>query len=177
MVLGLVFKQPYYLILAAIVTGLVFSLAVLLPNFQLLWIVSQTASLNELLLLLWSLYGAIFSNFTFTSASYTIVISVLFGMNVALLSFFIQKMRNGVSGLRSTGLTGIGGLISGSLGIGCAACGTFIFTSVLTLFGIGGVLTYLPFGGEEFGFLGVALLLYSNYSLTKKIANPFVCLI
>jgi len=170
-----IFKRPYYLILATVVTGFIFSLAVLLPSFQLLWIVMQTASLNEFLSLLWSLYGAISSNFTLTSAAYTIAIAVLFGMNVALLTYYIQKMRSGLTGLRSTGLTGIGGIVSGSLGIGCAACGTFILTSTLTLFGVGGVLTYLPLGGEEFGFLGVALLLYSIYSLTKKITDPLVC--
>ena len=174
-ILVAIFRRPYYLILAAIIASFVFSVAVLLPSFQLLWIVSQTASLGELLSLTVSLYGAISSNFTFVSASYTIVIALLFGMNVSLLTFYIQKMRTGIRGLRSTGLTGFGGLISGSLGIGCAACGTFIFTSVLTLFGIGGVLAYLPFGGEEFGFLGVALLLYSIYSLTKKITHPLVC--
>jgi hypothetical protein len=158
-----------------VVTGIVFSFAVLLPNFQLLWIVSQTASLSELLSLVGSLYGAITTNFTFISASYTIAIAVLFGVNVALLTYYIQKMRNGLTGLSITGLTGLGGLVSGSLGIGCAACGTFIFTSVLTLFGAGGVLAYLPLGGEEFGLLGVALLLYSIYSLTKKITHPLVC--
>ena len=84
-------------------------------------------------------------------------------------------MRGGTSSLRGTGLSSIGGLVSGIFGIGCAACGTFIFTSVLTLFGVGGILAYLPFGGEEFGFLGVGLLLYSLYTLTKKITDPLVC--
>ena len=174
-VLVTVFRKPAYLLLATLIASVVFSIAVWLPSLQLIWIVAQTASLSELVSLLWSLYGAISSNFTLVSATYTTVIAGLFGMNVALLTYYIQRMRGGLSGLRSTGAAGIGGLISGTFGIGCAACGTFIFTSVLALFGVAGILAYLPFGGEEFGFLGVGLLLYSVYALTKKISDPLVC--
>lgn len=170
-----VISKPYYLLLAAVVALIVFSLSVWLPNLPLIFIVIKSSSLMEVLSLLFSLYGAISTNFTFTSALYTILIAALFGVNVSLLTYYIRKMRGAFSGLRSTGVAGIGGLISGVFGIGCAACGTFIFTSVLTMFGIGGLLAYLPFGGEEFGFLGVGLLLFSAYSLTKKINAPLVC--
>ena len=170
-----VLGRPGYLLLAALVAALVFTLAVWLPNFRLIWIVSQAASLGELLTFLWSLYGAIKSNFSAVSATYTIVIAVLFGINVTLLTYYIRQRRGGLSGLRSTGATGIGGLVSGAFGIGCASCGTFIFTSVLALFGAAGILAYLPFDGEEFGFLGVGLLLYSVYALTNKINDPLVC--
>lgn len=170
-----VFSRPYYLLIATVVAIIVFSLAVWLPSFPLIWIVSKNASVNELLSLLWSLYGAIGTNFSVISATYTIAISILFGMNIALLTYYIQKMKVGVIGLRSTGASGVGGLISGLFGLGCAACGTFVFTSVLTIFGVGGMLAYLPFGGEEFGFLGVGLLGYSLYSLSRKITDPLVC--
>jgi len=174
-VLLTVFKQPFYLLLAVLLSTIVFTIAVWLPSFQLISIVSQTASLSELLSLLWSLYGAIGSNFSTTSATYTIMIAVLFGINVSLLTYYIRRMRTGSPNVKGVGVAGIGGLVSGVFGIGCAACGTFIFTSVLALFGVGGILAYLPFGGEEFGFLGVALLVYSVYSLTKKITDPLVC--
>ena len=41
--------------------------------------------------------------------------------------------------------------------------------------GAGGLLTFLPFGGEEFGFLGIGLLLYSIWLLLKKLEAPDVC--
>jgi len=167
--------NPYYSLLAALIAGFIFSMAVWLPSFQLIWIVSQTASLSELPSLLWSLYGAIGSNFSLVSAIYTILIAILFGINIALLTYYIKRSRGGVRSIKGTGAAGIGGLVAGIFGIGCAACGTFIFTSALTLFGVGGILAYLPFGGEEFGFLGVGLLLYSLYTLTKKITDPLVC--
>ncbi len=123
----------------------------------------------------WSLYGSIGTNFTVVSASYTIAIAILFGVNIALLAYYIARMRGGARRVGSTSAAGFGGLIAGIFGIGCAACGTFIFTSVLALFGASGFLAILPLGGEEFGLLGVLLLMYSIYLLAKKINDPLVC--
>jgi hypothetical protein len=167
--------KPSYLILTLLITGLIFTGTVWLPNFLLIVVVSKTASFSEFVSLLFSLYGTITTNFTFVSAVYTILIAVLFGMNVSLLTYYIRRMRSGISSIRNTGVVSMGGLVSGIFGIGCAACGTFIFTSVLTMFGVGGILAYLPFGCGEFGFLGVGLLSYSLYSLTKKINDPLIC--
>ncbi len=174
-ILTKVFRNPYYSLLTLLITGLIFSGAVWLPNLQLIAVVAKNASLGELISLLLDLYGAIGSNFSFVSAVYTVVIALLFGINVSLLTYYIQRMKGGLSGIRSTGVSSVSGLISGIFGIGCAACGTFIFTSILTLFGIGGIIAYLPFGGEEFGFIGVGLLLYSNYILINKINDPLIC--
>lgn len=176
-VLKTVFSNLKYLLIAVTVSLLVFTFAVWLPNLQLigLVLVSKTASLAEKFSFLFSLYGSIGTNFTAVSASYAIAIAILFGINIALLSCYIARARGGVSGVGSTGAAGIGGLVSGIFGIGCAACGTFILTSVLALFGATGFLAVLPLGGEEFGFLGVGLLIYSIYILTKKINDPLVC--
>ena len=81
-----------------------------------------------------------------------------------------------MTNLASVGASGIGGLISGFFGIGCAACGTFLLSSILILLGTGGLLAWLPFRGEEFGLLGVGLLLYANHMIVKKIQAPLVCL-
>ncbi len=70
--------------------------------------------------------------------------------------------------------TGFLGIASGVLGVGCAACGSFLLTS-LTLVGAGGVLTFLPLGGSEFGIIGVLLLATSVYMTAKQIKNPLVC--
>ena len=95
------------------------------------------------------MYGAIGSNFTFVSAVVAIFISTLFGMNVALLVYFIKKMQGGLSSIKGNGVTNTGGLVAGILGIGCAACGTFVLTSVLTIIGAAGILSYLPFGASQ----------------------------
>jgi len=170
-----VLSRPTYFILAAIVSGAIFSLSVWLPNLKLITVVAQSADWQDTVFLLGSLYASIGSNFSLVSATYTIFIALLFGINIALLTYYIRRVQRGMSGVKRTGLAGVGGLISGFFGIGCAACGTFILTSTLALFGAGGILAYLPFGGEEFGFIGIGLLLYSLYVLSKKISDPLVC--
>ncbi|MAZ56693.1 hypothetical protein CL653_02795 [bacterium] len=178
LVLKTVFSKFRYLLMAVIVSLLVFSFAVWLPNFSLLSQVlhpDSAGSVAEKASFVLSLYGSIGTNFTAISATYTIAIAILFGMNIALLAYYITRARGGVRNVGGTGVAGIGGLVSGIFGIGCAACGTFIFTTVLALFGATGLLAFLPFGGEEFGFIGVGLLVYSVYLLTKKINDPLVC--
>jgi hypothetical protein len=169
--------RPSYLLTATVVAVGVFTFAVWLPNFRLIYTVltSDTIVFIEKLKLFLTLFGSIQTNFTVVSASYTIAIAVLFGINVALLVYYIRTVRGGLRGVRQTGAAGIGGLISGVLGIGCAACGTFILTSVLALFGATGAITLLPLGGEEFGIIGVALLLWSLYVIAKQIEKPLVC--
>lgn len=172
-----VFKNTKYIALALCVSFAVFTFAVWLPNLGLIMLVTfdSVGSLMEKVSFVLSLYGSIGTNFTLTSAIYTTAIALMFGINISLLVYYIKRMRRGISGLGNTGALGISGFVSGLLGIGCAACGTFILTTVLGLVGAGGLLTFLPLGGEEFGFLGVGLLVYSIYILTKKIKAPLVC--
>lgn len=174
--LNTVFRELRYTLAATLVAGSVFVSAVLLPNFSLLVSVFSTHSgtFIQKIAFMFSLLGSITTNFTIVSAVSTILIAVLFGVNVVLLAYYLKKVRvsNGISTLGGVGLVG---LMSGFLGIGCAACGTFILSSVLVLVGAGGLLAYLPFGGEEFGFIGIGLLLYSLYATSKKITEPNVC--
>jgi len=163
-----------YILLGSFVAFIVFSFSVFLPNFSLVWTVgTSSASFAEKFSFIVSLYGAIQTNFTFISASYTILIALLFGLNIALLAYFIRTRS--VGAVQGNAAVGIGGLVSGIFGIGCAACGTFILSAVLGLFGATALLTFLPLRGEEFGILGVLLLGYTAYALLKKMKEPAVC--
>jgi len=175
--LKIVFANIHYTALAGVIAGVVFTLSIWLPNIQLIGAVlfSSSASFVAKMQFLMSLYAGIGTNFTLVSATYTILIALLFGINIALLVYYIKKVGGHMPTMNVTSAAGVGGLVSGVFGIGCAACGTFILTSVLTLFGAGGLVVFLPFGGEEFGFLGVGLLGYSIYTLLKKIQAPLVC--
>ncbi len=169
--------QPRYLLLAVCVSGVVFTFALWLPNFSLIGTVVFTSeiSLLEKFLFLGRLYGSITTNFTIVSATYTIATSVLFGINVALLWYYIKSVTDASPTLTVTGATSIGGLVSGILGVGCAACGTFIVTSALSVVGAAGIITVLPFGGQEFGFIAVFLLFFSIYTILHKIQTPKIC--
>ena len=171
-----IFRQPLYLLIASIVALAVFSIAVWMPNFALIYevLLSDTAGVLERVSFVLSLYGSIITNFTIVSASYTILIAVLFGVHISLLVFYIRTRRVKNINAQSVGWLGMSGVISGFLGVGCAACGSLFVSSVLTASGAG-VLLFLPFGGKEFGYLGVGILAYAIYSLSKKIKEPLIC--
>jgi len=171
-----VFRHVRYRVGAAGVAFMALSAALLLPNFSVLSqiFLSNSISLKVKISFLLSLYGSLFTNFTFWSASYLILVAVLFGINVALLTFYIRR-RQEVSGDKTAHVASLGGMISAVLGIGCAACGSVVVTAVLGLFGGGGLLLLLPLKGAEFGILGVLLLLFSIRYLIKRIKDPLVC--
>lgn len=175
LVLRQVFSQFRYIVIAIITSIIVFTFAVWLPNFRLISkiIFNSSASVLEKISFLFSLFGSIQTNFSIISASYTIIIAILFGINIALLVYYVRSRQ--VSALGSGATLSVGGLISGMFGIGCATCGTFILTSVLALVGVGGIITFLPFGGEEFGILGIVLIIYATYYIAKKIKEPLIC--
>lgn len=172
-----VFSKPTYVLIAILIAWFVFTFAILLPNFRLVGVVlfSGTASLMDKVTFLFSLYGSISTNFTLVSAITTVAISVLFGINIALFVSYIRRARKLAGNIGSTGFTGMSGLLSGVFGIGCATCGTFILTPLLILIGVGGILLYLPLKGAELGLIGIVLLIYSIYSLVKKLGDPLVC--
>lgn len=170
-----VFRKPMYIFLALITSLVVFAFAVWLPNIPLIVKVMGHPGipLTQKLDLPISLLGSIVTNFTLLSASYTIAIALLFGVSVAMTVYFLRRK---ISEVKQAGIaTGFLGVASGVVGVGCAACGSFLLTNGLALIGASGVLAYLPLAGGEFGILGVILLSVSIYLTAKQIQNPAVC--
>lgn len=170
-----VFRKPMYIFLALITSLVVFAFAVWLPNIPLIVKVMGHPGipLTQKLDLPISLLGSIVTNFTLLSASYTIAIAVLFGLNFAMVTYFLRRR---VDDVKQSGIaTGFFGITSGVIGMGCAACGSFLLMSILSLFGASWILSFLPLGGGEFGILGVILLTVSLYMTAKQIQNPAVC--
>ncbi len=169
-----VFRKPAYVILALVVSALVFVLAVWLPNIRLVAgiVISPDVPFVTKLELPLSLLGSIGTNFTLLSATYTILIALLFGVYIAMIIYFLKRRIKEVG--QGGVATGFLGITSGVLGVGCAACGSFLLTS-LSLVGASGVLTFLPLGGSEFGIIGVILLALAIYMTAKKIQDPLVC--
>ncbi len=174
-ILKRVFSKIHYTITAIIITVIVFILSVWLSNFSLIKeiILNSNVALLDKIYFLFSFVVSIQTNFSIISAGYTIIIAILFGINISLLVYYIRSKQ--VKNIGSGATLSLGGIISGVFGIGCASCGTFILTSLLAIFGASGLLIYLPFGGEEFGFLGVGLLFYSSFVILRKIDEPLVC--
>lgn len=171
----IVFRSKAYTLLAGIVMLAVFAFAVWLPNIRLLFsLISDPAvPVSVKLTFPLRLLGSITTNFTPFSASYTIIISILFGINAAMLVFYLRRRINYA---KQAGVaTGFIGIASGILGMGCAACGSFILTSTLSLIGAAGIITSLPLKGGEFGIFGIILLSISLFFTAKQIQNPAIC--
>ncbi len=162
-------KSTHSKLIAISVSVLVFAFAVWLPNLRLLFSVwmDTSVSLGDKIMLPASLLLSITTNFTPLSALYTIAIAVLAGINAALIVELIRA-RQIFAGSATISASGI---VAGALGIGCAACGSLILTALAgTVLGTG-ALAFLPLGGGEFGIIGVALLGYSTYLLSKQITK------
>jgi len=171
-----VFNTKRYVVLSVVISFVVFTLAVWLPNFKIIIqvITSSTANLMDKWNLLTGLFGSISTNFTVVSASYTILIAILFGVNVSMVLYYMRRNKE-ISNKGVVASTGLVGIVSGFFGIGCSACGTLVLGPLLALVGGGWLIALLPFGGQEFGFLGVALLGFSIFLIAKKINAPGVC--
>lgn len=170
-----VFRNPRYATLSISTSLLVFAFAVWLPNLGLIATVinSPDASLPQKLAIPISLLGSIGTNFSAFSAAYTITIAILFGINLAMIAYFL---RNKIAQVKQSGVAiGFVGITSGILGTGCAACGSFLLMSGLSFVGGAGALAFLPLGGQEFGILGVILLSTSIYLTARQLQSPAVC--
>ncbi len=175
-VLKRVFRHLRYSMVVLGVAFVALSAALLLPNWNIAWqfVSSNGVGLFDKLFFLGSLYGSLYSNFSLLSGAYLVVIAMMFGINVALLTFYIRRRQEATQNAKF-GLVGLGGTVASILGIGCATCGSIILTSVLSMLGIGGLLTLLPLHGLEFGIVGLVLLSFSIKYLINRINDPLVC--
>ncbi len=170
-----VFRNPPYVIIALSLSVAAFLFSVWMPNIGLITDVLQTTSapFGAKLNLAVALLGGIRTNFSFLSASYTVAIAILFGMNIAMIGYYLKRKQTSLR--RQEAMAGMGGMASGMLGVGCAACGSFLLSSFLSFAGASGALALLPLRGGEFGILSVILLGFSVALISRKIAEPLVC--
>lgn len=175
--LGQVFAHPSYVTLAGVLAVLVFLLAVWFPNLELIVQVfsNPNAPIAATFDIALSLLGGIRTNFSLLSAGYTIAIAVLFGLSAAMIVYLVKQRRIVAAG-QSIAI-GSGAMVSGVLGVGCAACGSLILGVVLPSLGAAGALAALPLNGEEFGILSVALLFASLLLISKNIAESTACVL
>ena len=169
-----VFRNWTLAAVAITVSTIVFAVATWLPNAHLLWSIWSDSSLliADKLTFPLRLLESITTNFTTLSALYTVAIALLAGTNIAFVAYLIRRQRE----LSQSGAAaGIFGILSGTVGMGCAACGSLILTSLLGTVGGAGFVAALPLRGGEFGIIGVVLLGVSTYFLARQITKPLVC--
>lgn len=166
-------KRPWLFLLFACVSVAVILIAIWLPNLNFLRHVVTTPNytVEDRTAILLTSFGTLQTNFSPLSRWTIIIVALLTGVNVALFAHYVQTRRILE---RSAGVTALGTLL-GMLGVGCAACGSVIVSSLLGVSATAALVGALPLRGVEFGFVGMAVLFYANYALAKKIRAPLAC--
>lgn len=103
-----------------------------------------------------------------------LVVGVTF-FSALVATMFSALMRTRKEALSASGFYAGFALTLAILGVGCAACGAVLLGTILSFFGIGGLLAFFPYHGVEIGYLGLFLLVIISYSLAKRLANPHTC--
>ncbi len=172
-VLKKVLLNPKYAALATVVALSLVVFAAWLPNLRLITVslTSSSLTLGQKVGLLTALLGSIETNFTTLSRSLLITSAVLMGIQVALAAYYIRQTAKLQQDM---GVSFIAMSLS-LLGVGCASCGSVLLA---TLFGFGAmtnIVRILPFRGQEFSVLGLAILIFATWHTVKKINQPIVC--
>jgi hypothetical protein len=125
-----------------------------------------------------ALLAGVVEQFSLLGALIIIGFATLLSLNLVLLGHFVISNQAGPLSKKDRAQLsahGIGGTVAAVLGIGCATCGAALLFGLLSVIGATGLLAWLPLEGEEFGLLGVALLAYSAWFFSGKLAGPKVC--
>jgi len=162
-----------YLALSTFIALIVITFAAWLPNLHLITrtMASSSMTIWQKTNLLTSLLGSLQTNFTPLSQVVTVTTAVLTGLQASLLVFY---MRQTAAMQQSMGVSFVG-VATSMLGVGCASCGSVVLTSLVGFGSASVVLGFLPFRGQEFGFLGIGILLFAISLTLKKINQPFIC--
>ncbi|MFB6184178.1 MAG: hypothetical protein ABEI96_06440 [Haloarculaceae archaeon] len=157
----LVLGIPRYALVAGLAWVGALSLFVFSQNLALVgFALGGALSITDRLSLLVSLYPFAGTAYTLASGTVLVAVATLVAVDVALAVYHLREHRLSVE----QGGSAVGVLL-GTLGAGCAACGTAVVAGLLSLVGAAGVLAVLPLEGLEFSLLAAAVLVLSIYWL------------
>ncbi|MBI1961542.1 MAG: hypothetical protein HYS45_02480 [Parcubacteria group bacterium] len=166
----IVLSRWRYALFVAVVAVALFVFVAWLPNRELLAFALSSETLS-FWRLVWQSPQFFAANETRTSAFIALAVIILSATNIAMLAYYLKwRIRT----QRGMGV-GIAGIMVGLLGVGCAACGSIILSSIFGLGAAASFLGVLPFGGLEFGAAGILALLFSIRLLGRRIQNPDQC--
>jgi len=159
----LVLLAPRYTLLAglAAVAALTLFVASLNPTLVGDLVIGGPLAPADRLRILVELYPFVGTSFGPIQGTLLYVVAAITGVNVAMAVYHLRE--HGVS-LR-TGGASAAGVVLGTLGAGCAACGSAILLGLLSLFGVSTSLFFLPLDGLEFALLALVVLTLSMYWL------------
>ena len=160
----LVVTMPLYATVAAVAAAAGLTLFVLSQNLPLVsFLLSGSLGLESRLVILSQQYPFIGTNYDAIQGVLLLVTAGLIGVNTAILVYHLRE--HALSAARGT--TSVAGVVLGTLGAGCAACGSAVLAGVLSLFGATASLAFLPFDGLEFALIALLALVLSVFWLAR----------
>jgi len=159
----LVVTLPVYAAVAvlAAVLSLTTFVASLNVQFVLDVVVGGSLPLSSRLTILAELYPFVGTSFGPAQGVLLVVVALLTGLDVAMATYHFRE--HGLD--LQQGGAGAAGVILGTLGAGCAACGSAVLLGLLSLFGVTTSLLFLPLDGLEFALGALVVLTLSIYWL------------
>lgn len=170
-----ILKKPYYATIAGVAAGTLFVFVALFPNAMLVGeiITNGDISFREAASIISGLVGGIAMSQGVVVAMLTVLSSVLFGINLALV---VYTYRRGTFQVAAGGaVSSVAGAGASMLVTGCAACGTLAFPALAPVISALGLSALLPFVGAGFGILSAIMLLVSLYFLVRRIDHGTTC--
>lgn len=158
----LVLSVPAYAALAVVAAVASLTLFVVSLNVPLVSnvVVGGGLPLDNRLRVLAELYPFVGTSFGPLQGGLLVVVAALSGVDVAMATYHLRE--HGVS--LETG-SGLAGVVLGTLGAGCAACGSAVLLGLLSLFGVTSSLLFLPLDGLEFALAALVVLTLSIHWL------------
>ncbi len=170
----LVFKNTRYIVTGAFFALIVYFLSVFTNK---LGFINYTVGsdiftfFTKVKLIFQSLFS-IDTNFTSLFTFWTVILlAIVAGINIAMLVYLLRRQAKAN---KEAGASFFG-VIAGMFGIGCAACGSVILTSIFGLGFTASLISFLPLDGGEFMILALIVMIISVYYVSKKIVDPMIC--
>ncbi|WP_251343698.1 hypothetical protein [Haloplanus halophilus] len=111
--------------------------------------------------LLLELFPFVGTSYGTLTGSVVVLVAALVGVDIAMVAYHVREHRLSAEGSGGSLL----GVVLGTLGAGCAACGSAVVAGLLSLVGAAGLATLLPLDGLEFALLALVALLLSIHWL------------
>lgn len=120
-------------------------------------------------------FVALFDTSTFSSTPLVILLALTATTTSLVVTQFYAYFKARGKLLSQDSTLGGLGLLFAILGVGCAACGTLVASTILGIFGYSTLLMYFPLHGVEIGYFGACMLAVLSYVLAKRLATPYTC--
>jgi len=159
----LVVTVPTYAAVTAVAAAVALTAFVVSLNVPLVanLVVGGSLSLLSRLAILAELYPFIGTSFGPLQGFLLLAVAGLTGVDIAMATYHFRE--HGLD--LQQGGAGAAGVVLGTLGAGCAACGSAVLLGLLSLVGVSTTLLFLPLDGLEFALGAVVVLTLSIYWL------------